>query len=175
MSFRRPGCSSREDSGGLLDRGRNNMCGRGSQRGILTGTVPCALNQPFGETTALLSFPNPAAAPERIPEASSTRGPIDVCGVGSRRGILTGTVPCALNSALRGDHCPAVSSAPGDLWGLTLTLNLARTGTLHQNLSLPGNLPLHLSCLVAWALSSGLTGDHETGFALALATSQDRT
>ena len=113
--------------------------------------------------------------PERIPEASSTRGPIDVCGVGSRRGILTGTVPCALNSALRGDHCPAVSSAPGDLWGLTLTLNLARTGTLHQNLSLPGNLPLHLSCLVAWALSSGLTGDHETGFALALATSQDRT
>ena len=113
--------------------------------------------------------------PERIPEASSTRGPIDVCGVGSRRGILTGTVPCALNSALRGDHCPAVSSAPGDLWGLTLTLNRARTGTLHQNLSLPGNLPLHLSCLVAWALSSGLTGDHETGFALALATSQDRT
>ena len=113
--------------------------------------------------------------PERIPEASSTRGPIDVCGVGSRRGILTGTVPCALNSALRGDHCPAVSSAPGDLWGLTLTLNLARTGTLHQNLSLPGNLPLHLSCLVAWALSSGLTGDHETGFALALATPQDRT
>ena len=113
--------------------------------------------------------------PERIPEASSTRGPIDVCGVGSRRGILTGTVPCALNSALRGDHCPAVSSAPGDLWGLTLTLNLARTGTLHQNLSLPGNLRLHLSCLVAWALSSGLTGDHETGFALALATSQDRT
>ena len=113
--------------------------------------------------------------PERIPEASSTRGPIDVCGVGSRRGILTGTVPCALNSALRGDHCPAVSSAPGDLWGLTLTLNLARTGTLHQNRSLPGNLPVHLSCLVAWALSSGLTGDHETGFALALATSQDRT
>ena len=113
--------------------------------------------------------------PERIPEASSTRGPIDVCGVGSRRGILTGTVHCALNSALRGDHCPVVSSAPGDLWGLTLTLNLARTGTLHQNLSLPGNLPVHLSCLVAWALSSGLTGDHETGFALALATSQDRT
>ena len=110
--------------------------------------------------------------PERIPEASSTRGPIDVCGVGSQRGILTGTVPCALHSALRGDQCPAVSSAPGDLWGLTLTLNLARTGTLHQNLSLLGNLTLHLSRLVAWALTSGLTGDHETGFALALATSR---
>ena len=38
------GCSSPVDSGGHLDRGRNNMCGRGSQRGILTGTVPCALN-----------------------------------------------------------------------------------------------------------------------------------
>ena len=34
--------------------GRNNMCDRGSQRGILTGTVPCALNSALGETTALL-------------------------------------------------------------------------------------------------------------------------
>ena len=102
-------------------------------------------------------------------------GPMDVCGLGSQSMILTGTLPCALHSAVRGDHCSAGRSAPGGSWDLTLTLTLPRTGTLHQNLSLPGNLPLHLSCLVAWALSSGLTGDHETGFALALATSQDRT
>ena len=85
------GCRSPVDSGGLLDRGRNNMCGRGSQRGILTGTVPCALNL-----------------------------------------------------ALRGDHCPAVGSAPGTSWYLTLTLNLPRTGTLPRILSLPRSLILHL-------------------------------
>ncbi|EDW04450.1 GH23709 [Drosophila grimshawi] len=122
MSFPRPGCSSREDRGGLLDRGRNNMCGRGSQRGILTGTVPCALN-----------------------------------------------------SALRGDHRPAVGSAPGTSWDLTLTLTLPRTGTLPRNLSLPRSLILHLSRLLAWALTSALEGDHETGVASALATSLART
>ena len=30
------------------------MCGRGSQRGILTGTVLVPSTQPFGETNALL-------------------------------------------------------------------------------------------------------------------------
>ena len=54
MSFPRPGCSSREDCGGLLDQGLFDLCDRGSQRGILTGTVPCALTRSFGETTALL-------------------------------------------------------------------------------------------------------------------------
>ena len=39
-----PDSNSREDSGGLLDHGRKNMCGLGSQIGILTGTVLCALN-----------------------------------------------------------------------------------------------------------------------------------
>ena len=38
---------SREDSGGLLDQGRIDMCGLGSQRGILTGMVTCALNLAF--------------------------------------------------------------------------------------------------------------------------------
>ena len=122
MSFPRPSCSSRANSGGLLDRGKNNMCGRGSQIGILTGTLPCALN-----------------------------------------------------SALRGDHCPAVGSEPGTSWDLTLTLNLPRTGTLPRNLGLPPSLILHLSGLLAWALKSALEGDHETGVALALATSLDRT
>ena len=98
-----------------------------------------------------------------------------MCGRGSQRGILTGTVPCALNSALRGDHCPAVGSGPGDLWSLMLTLIRARTGTLHRNVSVPGNLTLYLSRLVAWALTSALVGDHETGVALALATSLDQT
>ena len=119
-SFPRPGCSSQEDCGGLLDRGRNNMCGRGSQRGILTGTVPCAFN-----------------------------------------------------SVLRGDHCPAVGSAPGTSWDLTLTI--PRTETLPRILSLPRSLILHLSRLLAWALTSALDLDHEPGVASALATSLERT
>ena len=98
-----------------------------------------------------------------------------MCGRGSQRWILTGTVPCALNSALRGDHCPAVVSAPGTSWDLTLTLTLHRTGTLPRNLSLSRSLILHLSRLLAWALASVLEGDHETGVASALATSLDRT
>ena len=76
-----------------------------------------------------------------------------MCGRGSQRGILTGTVPCALNSVLRGDHCPAVGSAPGTFWDLTLTLTLPRTGTLPRNLSLPRSLILHMSRLLAWALT----------------------
>ena len=98
-----------------------------------------------------------------------------MCGRGSQRGILTGTVPCALNSALRGDHCPAVGSAPGTSWDLTLTLNLPRTGTLPRNLSLPRSLILHLSRLLAWALTSALEGDQKTGVDSALATSLART
>ena len=35
---------------------------------------------------------------------------------GSQRLILTSSLLCALNSALRGDQCPAVSSAPGASW-----------------------------------------------------------
>ena len=98
-----------------------------------------------------------------------------MCGRGSQRGILTGTVPCALNSALRGDHCPAVGSAPGTSWDLTLTLTLPRTGTLPRNLSLPRSLILHLSRLLAWALTSALEGVHETGVASGLATTLART
>ena len=98
-----------------------------------------------------------------------------MCGRGSQRGILTGTVPCALNSALRGDHCPAVGSAPGTSWDLTLTLTRPRSGTLPRKLSLPRSLILHLSCLLAWAFTSALEGDHETGVASALATSLART
>ena len=98
-----------------------------------------------------------------------------MCGRGSQRGILTGTVPCAVNSALRGDHYPAVGSAPGTSWDLTLTLTLPRTGTLPRNLSLPRSLILQLSRLLASALTSALEGDHETGVASALATSLART
>ena len=98
-----------------------------------------------------------------------------MCGRGSQRGILTGTVPCALNSALRGDHCPAVDSAPGTSWDLTLTLTLPLTGTLPRNLSLPGSVILHLSRSLAWALTSALEGDDVIGVASALATSLART
>ena len=98
-----------------------------------------------------------------------------MCGRGSQRGILTGTVPCALNSVLRGDHCPAVGLAPGTSWDLTLTLTLTlpRTGTLPRNISLPRSLILHLSRLLAWALNTALEGDQETGVASGLATSLD--
>ena len=53
--------------------------------------------------------------------------------------------------------------------------NPTPTGTLPRNLSLPRSLILHLSGLLAWALTSALEGDHETGVASALATSLDRT
>ena len=72
-------------------------------------------------------------------------------------------------------HCPAVGSAPGTSWDLTLTLNPPRTGTRHRNLSLPRTLTLHLSRLHTWALTSAHEGDHETGVASALATSLART
>ena len=52
------------------------------------------------------------------------QGQIDICALGSQRRILTGSVPCALNSAIRGDHDPAVGSAPGTSWDVTLTLTL---------------------------------------------------
>ena len=120
-------------------------------------------------------FPGLAAAAGKDSGGLLDQGPIEVCGLGSQRRILTGTVPCALNSAFRGGHCPAVGSAPGASWDLTLTLTLPRTGTLHRNLSLPRSLILHLSCLLAWALTSALEGDHDTGVALALVTSLVRT
>ena len=98
-------------------------------------------------------------------------------GRGSQIGILTGTVPCALNSTIRGDHFPALGSAPGISWDLTLTLTLTlpRTGNNPRNLSLPRSLILHLSRLLAWALTSALEGDQGTGVASALATSLART
>ena len=52
------------------------MCGRGSQRGILTGTVPCALHSALRGDTALLwvrrleppgTYPNPNPTPNRDP------------------------------------------------------------------------------------------------------------
>ena len=79
-----------------------------------------------------------------------------MCGRGSQRGILTGTVPCALNSALPGDHCPAVGSASGTSWDLIITLTLPRTGTVPRNLSLPLSLILHLNRSLAWILTSAL-------------------
>ena len=78
------------------------------------------------------------------------------------RQIVTGTLPCALNLTLLGDHSTAVGLAPGASWALTLTLNLNQIGTFHRNLSLSRTLTLPLSRLVAQALTSALMGDHET-------------
>ena len=122
MSFPRPGCSAREDCCCLLNQGLIEVCGLGSKRRILTGTVLCALNSALGETPALLWV-----------------------------------------------------RAPENTWDLTLTLSLPRTGTLHRNLSLLRSLILNLSRLLAWALTSALGGHHETGVASDEATSQDRT
>ena len=62
----------------------------------------------------------------------------------------------------------------GASWDVTLTLMLLLTGSLRSNLSMPRTLTLHLSRLLAWALTSALEGDHETGVASALATSLAR-
>ena len=126
------------------------------------GSSPCRLR-------------GPAAAAREDSGGLLDQGPIEVCDLGSQRLILTGTLRCALNSALWGDHCRAVALAPGASWDQTLTLTLPRTGTLHRNLSLPRILTLHLSPLVAWALTSALEGDHKTGVTSALATSLERT
>ena len=120
-------------------------------------------------------FQGRAAAAREDSGVLLDQGPIDVCGLGSQRRILTGTVPFALNSALRGDHCPAVGSAPGVSWDLTPSVTLPRNRTLHRNLSLPRTLTLQLSRLLAWALTSAHEGVHETGVASTLATSLNRT
>ena len=94
-------------------------------------------------------FPGPAAPAREDSGGFLDQGPIEVCGRGSQRWILAGTVPCALNSAFRGDHCPCVCSVPGASWDLTRTLTVPRTGTLHRKLSLPRSLTLQLSILLA--------------------------
>ena len=70
---------------------------------------------------------------------------------------------------------PCCVSAPRAYWDLTLTLTLPRTWTLHRKLSLPLTLTLQLSHHLAWALTTALEGDHETGVASALVTFLDRT
>ena len=69
-------------------------------------------------------FPGPAAAAREDSGGLLDQGPIDVCGLGSQRLILTGRLLCALHSAFQGDYCLAVRSAPGASWDLTLTLSL---------------------------------------------------
>ena len=128
-----------------------------------------------GTWTLTVSFPRPGCSFRENPGGLLDQGRINVYGLGSQTGILTGTVPCALNSSLRGEHGPAVGSTPGTSCDLNLTLTLPRSGTLHRNLRLPRSLILHLSRLLAWALTSVLEGDNETGVASALTTSLDRT
>ena len=122
-----------------------------------------------------MSFPGPGCSCPIGFRRLLHQGPIVVFGLGGQRGILTSTVPYALNSALHRNHDPAVDSAPGTFWDPTLTLTLPRPGSLPRNLSLPRSLMLHLSRLLAWALTSALEGYHETGVASALATSLART
>ena len=74
-----------------------------------------------------------------------------------------------------GRPLPCCGFGAWNLLGPNPNPNPTRTGTLPRNLSLPRSLILHLSRLLAWALTSGLEGDHETGVASALARSLART
>ena len=60
-----------------------------------------------------VSFPKPGYSSREGSGGLYDQGRINVYGLGSQKGIVTGTVPSALNSAHRGDHCPAVGSGPG--------------------------------------------------------------
>ena len=152
-------------------RGPNCNVGKHHASGV---QKQCRLTR-HGTWKLTMSFPRPGCSCPRGFWGLLDQGPIEVCDLGSQRLIMTSTLRCALNSTLRGDHCPPVVSAPGAPWDLTLTLTLTRTGTLHQNLSLPRTLTLHLSRLVACALTSALEEDLETGVASALAMSLERT
>ena len=77
-------------------------------------------------------FPRPGCSSRENFRDLLGQGLIDVYGLGSQRGTLTGTVLCALNSALRGDHCSAVGSVPRAARYPTLTLTLPRSETLHK-------------------------------------------
>ena len=77
-------------------------------------------------------FPGPTAAAREESGGLLDQGPIDVCGLGTQRWILTGTVPWALNAALQGYHCPAVGLAPGASWDLTLNQTLPGPGTSNE-------------------------------------------
>ena len=101
-------------------------------------------------------FTGQAAAAREDSRGFLDQGPIDVCGLGSKRLILTVTIAFVLKSALRGDHSPAVGLAPGASRDLTLSLTGQLTGTLYQNLTLAQNLTLHLSRLHTWALTLSL-------------------
>ena len=74
-----------------------------------------------------------------------------------------------------GRPLPCCGFGAWNLLGPNPNPNTTRPGTLPRNLSLPRSLILHLSRLLAWALTSALEGDHETGVASALATSLART
>lgn len=74
--------------------------------------------------------------------------------------MLSGTLSCVLHSALWGENCTAVASAPGEPLDLTLTLALTLTLTLPVTLTriltltvtLYRTLTLHVTRNVAWAL-----------------------
>ena len=91
----------------------------------------------------------------------------------NQRLILTGTLPCVLHSALRGENCTVVGSVPGGFWDLTLTLAITLTINRNVHLTVSVTLNLHLTFTLAWAHTSGLERSHETGVIAALVTSLD--
>ena len=96
-------------------------------------------------------------------------------GRGTQRLMLTGTLPSALQSALRGDNCTAVGSGSRTSWELISTITRNVTLTLHLNLTRTLTLTLNQTHTRPCAHISALHGIHENGIASALAMSLYRT
>ena len=84
--------------------------------------------------TAPYHFQGLAAAARDDAGGLPNQWPIELSGLGTQRLILTGTLPCALHSALQEYNCTAVGSAPGASWDLSLTLTVTLTLTLSSPL-----------------------------------------
>ena len=111
---------------------------------------------------------------QRIPEASSTKGPITCVAWQPKTDPDQQRPLCPQLSPLGRLH-PYCGFFAWSLLGRNPNPNRTPKWDLHRNLSLPQTLTLLLSRLLAWALTSALEGGHETGVASALATSLDQT
>ena len=119
-------------------------------------------------------FPGQAVAAREDSGGLLDRGPIDVCGLGRQRLVLTGTLPVPSTQPC-GEKTVLLGVRPLTLLGPNPNPNPTPTRTLHRKLSLPRTLNLHLSRLLAWALTSALKRDHETRVSSAVETSLHRT
>ena len=100
-------------------------------------------NTPHGTWNITMWFPKCVYKRHMCPSVSTREyfwdlpeeRPIELCGLGTQRLILTGILPCVLHSALHGDKCSVGVSVPAASWDLILTLTLTITLYLHLTLS----------------------------------------